>query len=240
MVLHNLIFAGKQSKDYGLFISGGGTYNAPERDVTTISIPGRNGDMVLDNGRWSNISVSYPAFIVHSFRKNAEAVRAWIAGAIGYQRLEDDYHPDFYRLARYSGNIDWDMAALNIAGQTTLTFDCKPQRFLKLGERPIEISQATTITNQWQTSLPLITIWGSGAASFTINSNTIQISSIPTNIVLDCDVQSAYSLSGLNNLNDLITLPSSGDFLSFATGENQISFTGNITKIEIVPRWWTL
>lgn len=239
-MLHNLIFAGKQSKDYGLFISGGGTYNAPERDVTAISIPGRNGDMVLDNGRWSNISVSYPAFIVHNFRKNAEAVRAWIAGAIGYQRLEDDYHPDFYRLARYSGNIDWDMAALNIAGQTTLTFDCKPQRFLKLGETPIKIESATTLTNNWQTSLPLITIWGEGAAGITINGETVQISNIPTNIVLDCDLQNAYSVSGLQNLNNLITLPPSGNFLSLIHGDNEISFSGGVTRIEIIPRWWTL
>lgn len=240
MVLHNLIFAGKQSKDYGLFISGSGTYNAPERDVTAVSVPGRNGDLILDNGRWHNISVSYPAFIVHNFNENAETIRAWIAGAIGYQQLEDDYHPDFYRLARYSGNIDWDMAALNIAGQTTLTFDCKPQRFLKLGETPIKIESATTLTNNWQTSLPLITIWGEGAAGITINGETVQISNIPTNIVLDCDLQNAYSVSGLQNLNNLITLPPSGNFLSLIHGDNEISFSGGVTRIEIMPRWWTL
>lgn len=239
-MLHNLIFAGKQSKDYGLFISGGGTYNAPERDVTAVSVPGRNGDLILDNGRWHNISVSYPAFIVRNFKENAETIRAWIAGAIGYQQLEDDYHPDFYRLARYSGNIDWDMAALNIAGQTTLTFDCKPQRFLKLGETPIKIESATTLTNNWQTSLPLITIWGEGAAGITINGETVQISNIPTNIVLDCDLQNAYSVSGLQNLNNLITLPPSGNFLSLIHGDNEISFSGGVTRIEIIPRWWTL
>lgn len=239
-MLHNLIFAGKQSKDYGLFISGSGTYNAPERDVTAVSVPGRNGDLILDNGRWHNISVSYPAFIVHNFNENAETIRAWIAGAIGYQQLEDDYHPDFYRLARYSGNIDWDMAALNIAGQTTLTFDCKPQRFLKLGETPIKIESATTLTNNWQTSLPLITIWGEGAAGITINGETVQISNIPTNIVLDCDLQNAYSVSGLQNLNNLITLPPSGNFLSLIHGDNEISFSGGVTRIEIMPRWWTL
>ena len=239
-MLHNLIFAGKRSKDYGLFISGSGTYNAPERDVTAISVPGRNGDLILDNGRWYNISVSYPAFIVRNFNENAETIRAWIAGAIGYQQLEDDYHPDFYRLARYSGNIDWDMAALNIAGQTTLTFDCKPQRFLKLGETPIKIESATTLTNNWQTSLPLITIWGEGAAGITINGETVQISNIPTNIVLDCDLQNAYSVSGLQNLNNLITLPPSGNFLSLIHGDNEISFSGGVTRIEIMPRWWTL
>lgn len=239
-MLHNLIFAGKQSKDYGLFISGSGTYNAPERDVTAVSVPGRNGDLILDNGRWHNISVSYPAFIVRNFNENAEMIRAWIAGAIGYQQLEDDYHPDFYRLARYSGNIDWDMAALNIAGQTTLTFDCKPQRFLKLGETPIKIESATTLTNNWQTSLPLITIWGEGAAGITINGETVQISNIPTNIVLDCDLQNAYSVSGLQNLNNLITLPPSGNFLSLIHGDNEISFSGGVTRIEIIPRWWTL
>lgn len=240
MVLHSFLFAGKVSRNYGLYISGGSTFNAPERDTTVMSVPGRNGDLVIDNGRWKNITVSYSAFVVKKFKQNAESIRNWLSGTTGNQRIEDDYHPEYFRIGRFSGNIEWDITALNRAGQTTLTFDCKPQRFLKLGETPIKIESATTLTNNWQTSLPLITIWGEGAAGITINGETVQISNIPTNIVLDCDLQNAYSVSGLQNLNNLITLPPSGNFLSLIHGDNEISFSGGVTRVEIIPRWWTL
>ena len=56
------IYDGKNSKDYGVYISGMQTYNAPERDVTSLEIPGRNGELTIDNGRYKNINITYPAF----------------------------------------------------------------------------------------------------------------------------------------------------------------------------------
>ena len=43
------IFDGKNSRDYGIYISGSGTFNAPEMDITTVEIPGRNGDLTISN-----------------------------------------------------------------------------------------------------------------------------------------------------------------------------------------------
>ena len=58
-----LTFNGKNSAEFGVWISGGGTYNAPARDVEMVSVPGRNGDISYDNGRFQNVAVTYPAFI---------------------------------------------------------------------------------------------------------------------------------------------------------------------------------
>lgn len=40
-------------------ISGYGTYGAPERDVEAVAVPGRNGDLIFDNGRFTNAEVYY-------------------------------------------------------------------------------------------------------------------------------------------------------------------------------------
>ena len=53
-MINYFTFDGKTSTDFGMYISGSGTYNAPERDVTTYNIPGRNGDLIVDNGRFLN------------------------------------------------------------------------------------------------------------------------------------------------------------------------------------------
>ena len=48
-------FNGRSSSEFGVYISGGGTYNAPERDVEFMAMPGRSGDLLIDNGRFKNI-----------------------------------------------------------------------------------------------------------------------------------------------------------------------------------------
>lgn len=53
------IFGGVNSLDYGVLLDGSGTTTAPERDVMTVTIPGRSGDLLVDAGRWKNTTVSY-------------------------------------------------------------------------------------------------------------------------------------------------------------------------------------
>ena len=43
-------FDGKSSADFGVYLTGEGVFNAPERAVEMLSIPGRNGDYALDPG----------------------------------------------------------------------------------------------------------------------------------------------------------------------------------------------
>ena len=64
------IFDGVSSKDFGVYISGSGTFDGAERDVSTVEIPGRNGELTLDNGRYKNRSMKYPAFIYRNFAIN--------------------------------------------------------------------------------------------------------------------------------------------------------------------------
>ena len=67
-------FDGIDSKKYGVYITGEAVYNAPERDVEVISIPGRNGAYLLDNGRFSNITVTYPLVCLVMSRQTLRAV----------------------------------------------------------------------------------------------------------------------------------------------------------------------
>ena len=138
-MMHSLIFGGVDSAFFNVYISGGGTFSAPQRDVEVVSIPGRNGDLIIDNGRWRNIEVRYPAFIPSGFKSNIDAFRAAICRKTGYQRLEDTYHPDEYRMAMLSAGVDPSTKYMNQSASMDLVFNCKPQRFLKIGDEPIQI-----------------------------------------------------------------------------------------------------
>ena len=232
------IYDGKNSKDYGVYISGMGTYNAPERDIESLEIPGRNGELTIDNGRYRNIKVTYPAFIIKDFNANISAFRNMLLTHRGYFKLADTYHPDEYRLARYSGGFTAEVLDSHIAGQFDINFDCYPQRFLNDGDKPIEFSAGGSLYNKEDTTaLPIIRAYGNG--TLTINGVSIVITGASgTYTDLDCELMEAYKDTLATSKNANITM-TDGRFFSLIPGANTISFTG-LSKIQITPKWWRL
>ena len=232
---HTLWFNGKSSDDFGLTISGEQTFGAPERDVESIEIPGRNGNLTISRGRFKNITVSYPVFIRRDFSQNAAAARAWLLGAGGYARLEDTYHPDVYRLAQFRGPLDFEMRFLNYSGEATLAFDCQPQRFLKSGEQVLSCTDGGSLYNPGFPALPLIKVSGSGSGTLYVGSYTVELLELDGYVMLDSDTQNAYK--DTLNKNSTISAP---EFPVLQPGENTIAWDGGVTAVEVTPRWWTV
>ena len=231
-----LSYDGKSSKDFGVYISGLNTFGAAERDQESISVAGRNGDLTIDNGRFRNVVVSYPAFIYRDFESNVAAFRNYLLSRTSYKRLEDTYHPDEFRLAKFTGSFDADVVNTLVAGEFNITFDCYPQRFLKRGEKPYTFNSAGNIRNDFeQTALPLVRVYGDGAV--TINGITITINGSDTYTDIDCDLQEAYKDTLNVSKNNTITL-NDGEFFNLSSGDNAVSFTAS--QIIIIPRWWIL
>ena len=121
-----------------------------------------------------------------------------------------------------------------------LNFDCKPQRFLKTGELPIEVEKNGISRIQNPTgfsSLPLIRVFGTSGGTLTIGDQEITISDFGNEIVIDSEIQDVYL--GTTNKNSLVKFMDKG-FPSLGVGETSISFTGGITKVEVTPRWYTI
>ena len=176
-----LKFDGVSSRTYGVYITGEAAYNAPERDVEMITIPGRNGSFALDNGRFQNIEVSYPAGIFADteadFRQAISDFRNFLCSRRGYVRLQDEYNPNEYRMAVYKSGLEVDPAMLK-AGEFTITFDCKPQRWLVSGETEVAVDSGDTLTNPTLfESSPLLKFKGYGAIEF--NGYEIGIDNVP-------------------------------------------------------------
>lgn len=127
-------FAGVDSRDFGVYISGQGTFSAPQKAYTFYNIPGRNGALIGSDKRLENLEVSYEAFIYKDFDENLAAFRSFLLSQDGYQRLSDSYHPDEYRMAAYVGPFEPAVQKTNDVGSFTITFSCKPQRFLISGD----------------------------------------------------------------------------------------------------------
>lgn len=233
-----IIFDNVNTAEHGIVISGESSFNAPGRDVETISIAGRNGNLIIDNGKYNNITVNYPAGLVENFVLAAQWARSFfLAHSAAYYRLTDSYDTNHYRLARYVGGLEFDPTALNFHGETTLSFDCKPQRFLLSGEEEETKTNGSTISNPTVfPARPLITI-GSATknAVLTVNGYSITFKSATASATIDCDLMECFS--GATSLNNYI---SCSEFPVLSPGSNSISWTGTISDFRIIPRWWEL
>lgn len=141
--IHTLTYNGTKSSDLGIFVTGSGSFDAAEFDVDKYEIPGRNGDLVLSNNRYKNIEITYPAFIPKAFMDKAQNVRNWLRSSKVYARLEDTYDMDHYRLGIPTGVQSFSPENRNDGANFEMTFDCKPQRFLKVGETPETVEAET-------------------------------------------------------------------------------------------------
>ena len=126
--------AGRDSRDFGIYISGQGTFNSPQKLYEQFSIPGRDGAIFGSDRRLENVELTYPCFIYDNFSENIAAFRTFLLSLDGYQRLTDTYHPDEFRMAIFSGPLVSEVTSNNKAGSFDLSFNCKPQRFLMTGE----------------------------------------------------------------------------------------------------------
>lgn len=239
-----VIFNGVRSSDLGILVEHGPVYSIPERDYEVVHVPGRNGDIYIDKGSYKNGKQPYEIAVADlnlkkDFTMLANTLSKWLHPKPGYCRLEDSYSPDYYRMAMYYESLDIENILFH-AGRATITFDCKPQRFLKSGEKTVRFTKAGKLRNPTlETAKPLITIKGSasGSGTFQIGTFTGSISNIRSTITLDSELQDAYS--GVTNRNADVTL-GSGGFPKLVPGESGISFSGSITSMEVIPRWWTV
>lgn len=232
--MHKFVFNEKSSSEFSTYISGSGTFDAPKRDVTKVKVPGRNGDLTIDNGRYENILVIYPAFIVSEFKKNSDALKAFLLKDSAYHRLEDSYHPEVFRMGKITGPIEFDMKPMNRAGEFSIQFDCKPQRWLKSGEYALQITSGMTLKNPTlYPALPLIRVYGTSGTLY-VGNTIVQLKTIDGYVDIDSETQNAYK--GTVNCNPNIYAPDFPQLL----GETGIRWEGSIDKVEVTPRWWTI
>lgn len=235
-----IMYNGRSSKTIGLEVETPPNYRTPRRSYEKLHIPGRNGDLLIDSGSWENVTRTYEVSLAATYSREyyqvMNSLAEWLLSSNTYARLEDTYEPDYYRMAVYLNEIDISNI-FNQAGKATLGFDCKPQRFLKLGDYPITLTSRATLANPTRfPSSPIITVYGSGSGTLVVGDYTVTISSIGTQIVIDSEIQDAYY--GTTNKNSVVSLPSG--FPRINSGVCDVSFSGGITRVEVVPKWYTL
>lgn len=257
------ILDGVDSRDFGVYLSGQGTFGAPSKAYTYHDVPGRNGSIIGTEKRFNNIEVTYPAFIYTNFKQNISDLRNFLLTRDGYVRLEDTYNRDEYRLVSYAGAFEPDVTKRNDAGSFDITFNCMPQRWLASGETKSEATFSMTLTNPTQfRSKPLVRVYGYGYLFFPAPPGFNRVLDVAisdysalnlTYIDIDCETMQAYNgdtllnqyvtvyveLDGQGNRDYAVDYPTLPPGTSTVSKWSGVSFD-HISKFEIIPRWWKL
>ena len=224
------------STDYGVYILDQTVDNSSEREYEAISIEGRSGDLHIDRNRFKNISLTYKCVIVkEAFRRYDSFISSLIAEGIN-KRIEDTIHEEYFRRGSLRGAVEPRVSKNRELFRFDLTFDCAPQKWLKIGEKAIAISGTKEVFNPTlYPAAPLIRVSGSGTIA--IGGDRITVAEAADDMVIDCEMEDAYgSITGLS-YNDRIEL-TGYEFPTIPSGNTTIQTTG--CSIELVPRWFSI
>lgn len=255
-----IIWNGVSSDDVGVVVEHYPGITLPKRKMEVVQIPGRNGDFIIDQGAFENYEQSYQVFLDERRYGGLKAampkVANWLMGTSGYQRLEDSYFPDVYRMAYVENGPEFS-SWFNIYGEGTLTFNCAPQKFYKIGEREIAINSGDTLRNPsgfWAEPILKVTMSNDAYTSLSTESaygimtfTTDGISKIVTirfgtggnsnssPIIIDA---AAHKMSGKYHDVSATLL---GQYENMRLGtDTTITWEGFIDSVRVIPRWWTL
>lgn len=134
----DIIFNGARASDFGIRVWAPPSISIPQKRVTEVELPGRNGMSILDEGFYMNVERKYKISIYNidqngneiPYYLNYAKISAWLTSANGYLRLEDTYEPDVFRYAYIKNPVEV-ANLLNIVGTAEIVFSCKPQAYLK-------------------------------------------------------------------------------------------------------------
>lgn len=233
-----LVYGGEASSDFGMVIAEAPTFERSTRKQEVFNIPGRNGSVIIQQDAWNDVPRSYKVWLTkkgeEDLSTSVDALLGWLNSKKGYQRLEDNFEPNVFRLAYYSGGSNFENH-LTQYGNGTLTFTCRAERFYKDAEHPIEVTNGDKLNNPTRyTSKPLIHIEGTGAVTIAFGGATMS-ATLADYINIDSETMNAYRLPAENKNNNI-----SGTFPTLLPGINTIAITGTVTKVEITPRYFTI
>lgn len=221
-------FKGKDSRECGILISAMPERVRPPRRVKAVEVPGKDGDLTIDEEAYDAYTLSLECSTRGS--DHLDEIVTWLDGS-GELILSTE--PDrVYRASIYNKISIADVVYLY--NKFLLQFRVQP---FKYSTNPfddmLELTSPTIILNSGTVySQPKITIYGSGDITLTVNGEDFPIYSVDGGITIDSEMMEVYK--GTVNQNSkygAMTFP------RLEVGENSISWTGNVTKVVIIPNW---
>lgn len=229
-----------KSSDIGLRIYSTNWFSTPERDYTTQSVPGRDGDLIIDTGRYKNLLVKYECDLMSPASATiADQIKRMLL-ARKYLTLFDSGDPEHFRYAIPVKPFSDATEESVWFGSALFQFNCKPYRYKHTGQVPLSYENpgAIELFNPGMVySCPLIELTATGDGGLMCAGRTMTLVDISGTVVIDTDNKLIYNKDTFENL---ANCNATDEFIQLEPGANTLTVTGDVSTIKITPRWRTL
>ena len=225
-----IYFKNVSSDDLSLVVKNHGRRQRAKEKIEIIDIPGRNGSYVEHTGIYESYQRPMTMYLMDLSRQ--EEVFDLFRG---YGELQTSYDEGVFFKAHVVSMVDNVEASVSGINELGVTFEINPPfAYHENGKYLITLTNAGTIINGGTCdSEPYYKIYGTGNGDLQINGKFISLTGIQSYIEIDMESKEIYK----DTLNQGKKLAGKLDDLKLMPGENTLSWTGGITKIEIIPRW---
>lgn len=245
-------FAGTKCTDIGIYPESRPSMPAPSRRATKVTIPGRDGDLYVEDGAIEDIQIQI-TFSFHTapddWGDTFRALKAWTADRTAWNytkicalRFSDD--PDYFYVVKRTIVQTTDRTARRI-GRATVTFICDGWSYLYAGSYQVAISGTTlTLTNPTtEAARPVLLMVAPNNTTFTITrpdatTETFTFTGSPYTTVIDVRRQAVYH----NANGDSILNRTTGEIDAFLLYPGTTTITLDVAPTSLVayPLWRVL
>lgn len=231
------IYDDKNSNDFHIKIRKVNNLNSPQIKYEKNEIPGKNGDFLTSNNCFSNFLLEMECSLDSRKTKNinelSREIKKWLLTNLSYKKLIISNDSEYYYEAVCCNKLDFEYIIRNYK-HFVITFECKPFKKHIHGDNKIILTKSSTLYNENISSNPYIKVIGNGDITININNQKLILKGVEEYIEVDTELYNCFK--GSENQNNKMY----SDFPVLEEGKNNISWEGNVTKLEIIPRWVAL
>ena len=221
-------FKGVDSREMGVIVTAMPETVRAERRIESITVAGRNGSLHTDEGVYE----SYDRTMECALKKRArlDEITAWLVGS---GEMTFSTEPDKVYRVTIANKISIAQM-MRVFQKFQAVMDTQPFKYsVNAAGDALELTAPTTIRNSGTVySEPIITVFGSGDVTLTINGADFPLYGVEESITIDSEMMEVFK--GDTNQNGKY---GGAKFPRFEVGKNEIRWTGNVSKIKIQPRW---
>jgi len=211
-------------------------FTSPMRDIELINVPGRDGELIMDNGRYHSVVRSIPCRI-EARRDNIEQLMNRIHNWLGTDHKYHDFlwhnDLDFVYKAKIEGQIE-SQRVLSRLSLIDINLRIHPIKYLRSSLREREIKNGSVIVNtQALEAKPMIRIVGSGNITLQIGDQRVILENLPEGCIIDSETQ---TITNLAQTTTLFSHMRSYPFPKLISGNNKLTWNANHMQVFIAPR----
>ena len=221
-------FKGIDSREMGVIVTAMPETVRAERRIESITVAGRNGSLHTDEGVYESYDRTMECALIK--RARLDEITAWLVGS---GEMTFSAEPDKVYRVTIANKISIAQM-MRVFQKFQVVMDTQPFKYsTNAAGDALELTTPTTIRNSGTVySEPIITVFGSGDVTLTINGANFPLYGVQESITIDSEMMEVFK--GNTNQNGKY---GGAEFPRFEVGKNEISWTGNVSKIKIQPRW---